>query len=161
MFAIGSLILRKQLIICGHPGLHPKKYRFPIAPGLYTAYASDASGEVTRIVLVTGDPAQAHAHQPVAVNMSNANHGGILLAEAEAIDALPAYLDDVDEDLHNFFADGLTMRESLTSGGWKSNASDGNVIFAPSREYYVVKELKADVAGYEILCGADYDDAGK
>ena len=156
MFALGSLQLSKELVISGHPGLSAKRYRFPVQPGRYTAYVAEQDGPVSRVVLVQGNPEQAKATERIRWNMINENHGGILLAESSDIDALPEDIED--EDLHNYFADGLMLRSPTSIGSWKSNSDDGNIIFVPSYEYYVVSRLSSAMPGFEMLCGTDWID---
>jgi len=82
--------------------------------------------------------------------MLNECHGGLLLCDSSRLGKLPDDFYD-DEDLWNFFADGLCFDGSLEHGDWKSNASDGNIVFVPSYEFYSIAEL-IGVPGYAIFC---------
>jgi hypothetical protein len=146
----GSLWLEHSVTLSGHPGLVADFYTFPlIQSGFYEVWVKEGETGAERIHLsLGGKPGDQHG-AIVQTGMLNECHGGLLLCDPQRLTELP---DDFPEnDLWNFFADGLCFSGSLQHEGWKSNAADGNIVFVPSQEYYSIAPL-IDVPGYAILC---------
>ena len=153
------------MVICGHPGLCAEKYFFDVEDGIYSVLVREVdnnhnkpkAAEIQIIRQGTSWSARGQRIGGDSGDISNENHGGILIACKSKIDELGSDFEDCpSEKLWNFFSNGLCLKRSIEFEGWKSNSIDGNIVFVPSCEFYRAYKLKIG-DGIAVLCDQESD----
>ncbi len=157
----GDINIAGQVVICGHPGLCAEKYYFDLQYGGYSVFVKeiDNNNNNPRAVEIQIIPKSAQWSQldDLLINdLSNDNHGGILIAQRSKIEELGDDFENGNDDkLWNYFSNGLCLRRSSLYKGWISNCDDGNIIFVPSCEFYRAYTLISG-DGIGILCDQEH-----